>query len=272
MKNKIILGTLILFCAISIQTSAQSSPKGYAPQDNFDIPFANKWKVLIDGSDVYGYPYWNEFDYFVVKDTIIGEYTYQLLNNKKCIRYSDDGMQFYYLGDSAEYLLCDYSLEVGDTCYAYMGDLMHDNMEQILLKSGYKLIQPWIVKSKEVIDQRIHIIMACNYNYGITYEYETEMIQGIGSKHFIFPFMTSLYFDGGAPSYTLCAFKNNENIYSFDLTKQGIVNNCPEWSLVGEDIVSTFTQTTVTKICKDGQIYIHKNGKIFDLIGQEITQ
>lgn len=235
-----------------------------------DLLYADRWRVLTDCRMNFDVD-WVEKDFYVVKDTIIGKYTYQLLNNKKCIRYSDDGMQFYYLGDSAEYLLCDYSLDVGDTCYAYMGDVMFDNMEQILLNAGYKLVQPWIVKSKDIIDQRIHMKMSCSYTAsGKAYESETEMIQGIGSRHFIFPFVTSAWFIGGAPSYTLCAFHDDENVYSFDLTELGIVNNCPQWSVITDDNVTIRTQSAVKKIIKNGQLYIQKDGRTFNSLGQEI--
>lgn len=242
---------------------------------NASFQYANQWVVLSDCSGSYGYPYWMERKYSVVKDTVIGDYTYQLLNNdyQGCIRYSDDGMKFYYLSESGEYLLCDFSLQIGDTCYAYIGTATYKDEEKALLESRHELVQPWVIKGKEIIDNRIHIKMSYTFeDGGELVEFDTEMIQGIGSKHFIFPLTTSVLFFGAGPSYTLCASNNEENIYSFDLTKQGIINDCPRWNLINNDVKSTQAQSTFQKIIRDGQVYIMKNEKTYNMLGQEIVK
>lgn len=239
---------------------------------NASFQYANQWIVLTDCFGSHGYPYWMERKYSVVKDTVIGDYTYQLLNNdyQGCIRYSDDGMKFYYLSESGEYLLCDFSLQIGDTCYAYIGTATYKDEEKALLESKHELVQPWIIKGKEIIDNRIHVKMSYTFeDGGELVEFDTEMIQGIGSKHFIFPLTTSILFFGAGPSYTLCASNNNENIYSFDLTKQGIINDCPMWNLINNDVNSTQVQSTVQKIIRNGQVYILKNEKTYNVFGQE---
>lgn len=225
-----------------------------------DLKYADRWQVLANCHSTHGRTCWEESNYYVVKDTIINNYTYQLLNeNQGCIRYSEDGTKFYYLTDSGEYLLCDFSLQVGDTCYAYIGKN----------PAGLNIVQPWIVTDRKIIDQRVHISMMCNLPQG---EVETEMIQGIGSHHFIFPMNPGILFIGAAYPFTLCAFNGDENIYSFDLTPHGIKNDCPNWEIIPkEDIETTPAETpSASKILRDGLILILRGDKVYTATGIQI--
>lgn len=269
MKKIVILIGLSLFLGIGhlrAQVVSQDEPI------NQDIKYADRWQVLTDCYTTIYPHYWVENNYSVTKDTIIGNYTYQLLNNNKgCIRYSDDGTKFYYLSKSGEYLLCDFSLQVGDTCYAYIGTATYENEENSLQNAGLSLVQPWVVTSREIIDQRVHVKMSWLFEEW-NWTFETEMIQGIGSHQFIFPMQTGFMMTGGAPSYTLCAFNGEENIYSFDLTEQGIQNNCPDWEIIPqEDIKTTSADTpSASKIIRDGQILILRGDKTYTLTGQKV--
>ena len=242
-----------------------------ATRNKESISYATRWKLLTNYFGTYGYPYWVEDNYHIVKDTIIGNYTYQLLNNKGAIRYSDDGMKFYYLNKSGEYLLCDFSLQVGDTCFAYIGTTMFEDEDGALQDAGVNLVQPWVVTARDVIDQRVHIKMKYS-SEDRTGEFETEMIQGIGSHHFIFPLQTSFMFMGSAPSYTLCAFNGDENIYSFDLTEHGIKNDCPNWEMISKGVSETISLDTIstTKFLHGGQLFIRHGDKTYDAQGREI--
>ena len=237
-----------------------------------NLKYADRWKVLVDCNTTVYPHYWVESNYSVLKDTIIGNYTYQLLsNNRGAIRYSDDGMKFYYLSKSGEYLLCDFSLQVGDTCYAYIGTATYENEENSLQDAGFNLVQPWVVTSREIIDKRVHIKMSWCVEE-LNYTFETEMIQGIGSNRFIFPMQTGFMMIGGAPSYTLCAFKEDDNIYSFDLTEEGIKNDCPNWEMIPKEAIETIPAdiSSATKLLRDGQILILRNGKTYTITGQRI--
>ena len=243
-----------------------------ATRNKESISYATRWKLLTNYFGTYGYPYWVEDNYHIVKDTIIGNYTYQLLNNKGAIRYSDDGMKFYYLNKSGEYLLCDFSLQVGDTCFAYIGTTMFEDEDGALQDAGVNLVQPWVVTARDVIDQRVHMKMKYSSEER-TGEFETEMIQGIGSHHFIFPLQTSFMFMGSAPSYTLCAFNGDENIYSFDLTEHGIKNDCPNWEMISKGVSETISLDTIstTKFLHGGQLLIRHGDKTYDAQGREVN-
>lgn len=181
--------------------------QSYGQQVSSQIPMADKWIALNNLFWREGHPKWSEVTYTLGADTTIDGKTYQCLMENEmtyygAIRYSADRSQLYYRSHSGEYLLCDFSLNIGDHCALYLSDSPDTEIEQILQKSLGTFTPNWKVESKELIDDRWHMTLSTiitEYHEGepiFTDTISMEMIQGIGSKNVVFLVYNALALTG----------------------------------------------------------------------------
>ena len=186
------------------------------------------------------------------------------------LRQTADGMKVYWHNLDTEYLLYDFSAEVGDTIkdayFKFMDSYEYTNVMEENTFVGY------LVESKEVVDGRIHLNISCCIKHEdgqVVTDYSTKWIQGIGTPNIIWPY--SFGYVGSAGLWTLCVAKDNEILYSFDTTNLGIENNCPDWKLITDNVNNTPSSiNTPQKQIIDGNLFILHNGKRYNLLGAEV--
>lgn len=213
-------------------------------------------------------------------DTIFGGKVYQTLRRGDgvycgALRQTADGQQVYYrpgeLGGryqpskGKEYLLYDFSVNVGDTVYAYDG-FMDTSFESGECDITSSVTPAWVVLSKDTIDGRKHIVVerADSTN-------QVKWIEGVGTPNILFS--RSMHCLTGYDSYwTLCAVDNDGNIlYSYDVNHLGIHNECPTWKLIDDGIQSTPSDAArIRKFLRDGHIYIWTPIGTFNASGSQV--
>ena len=225
--------------------------------ENAIVSIPNHWIMIYDFGPVSPCA---KYEYFL-KDTVINDTTYQHIGYDSVmrqdigfVRHSEDLMQMYYrkTASSQEYLLCDFSAEIGDTCFLYSGfNRKTDDILKSLQYVGLDILSPWVVTNKTTIDGRIHMTLALYIEY-YDYTITVECIQGIGTLFFPFLFSNAFGTIGGAPNYAICALKDDEVLYSYDMSKYeyGISKDCLEYGCKdsgNDNSVTFFPQHTTWK-------------------------
>ena len=216
--------------------------------------------------------------YSLQGDTIFGGTVYQTLRRGDgvycgALRQSADGQQIYFrpgeVGDryarskGKEYLLYDFSVNVGDTVYAYDG-FMDTSCEQSQ-EPGDSITPAWKVLSIDTIDGRKHIKVE-----GGNQSSRIEWIEGIGTCNILFS-RTMHCMTGYDSQWTLCAADSEGSIlYSFDVDHLGIHNECPTWKPIDDALHSTPADNSrARKFLRDGHIYIETPLGTFDATGRK---
>lgn len=245
---------------------------------------ADTWHAIV--YKWYLIPYPSEYidvQYNLTTDTIIGDYTYRKLirDNTTCVgglRQTDDGMKVYYydMASPAEWpfshvdcLLYDFSADVGDTiknAYFRTEDVHSDYCY------GAEFVS-WVVLDKDTIDGRIHMMVARYDSLGY-YDpaFITEWIQGVGTRHVLWPDDYGLQDMGGFNTlYALCAMHGDETLYSYNLESLGIENNCTEWHFTALDDIQA-DDSSIRKFLRNGQLLIQTPLGTFNATGQQIDK
>ena len=214
--------------------------------------------------------------YSLQGDTVFGGTTYQTLRRGDgvycgALRWSADGQQVFYrpgeLGGQyspskgKEYLLYDFSVNVGDTVYAYDG-FMDTSCEEHM-DTGDTITPAWVVLSIDTINERKHVVVKNKQDR------QVEWIEGVGTCNILFS--RTMHCLTGYDSYwTLCAADSEGNIlYSFDVDHLGIHNECPSWKLIDEGLKSSpASNSRIRKFLRDGQLFIETPLGTFNATGQ----
>ncbi len=251
---------------------------------------ANRWKNLMIAEVSPWDITYMDYEVRILKDTIINDLKYESVyycyEGKKteyecAIRYSEDYEKLFIVPQNYkdEFLLCDFSLNVGDICNAYWSTNQLKNEWEQIGSNDYPIIMPWKIISNEIIDGRHYVKMQLVIGeYEETQsKWETMIIQGIGSPYFPYLLPSSPYCAGCATNFTLCAFFDKEQLYSYDLTSVGIINECSNWRLINNpsDIDVIFPEENnsnkIQKKFVNGSLQILlPNGRRFDSLGREI--
>lgn len=182
--------------------------------------------------------------YYLGADTVLEGTTYRSLwfEGGYCIngfigglRESADGMQVYWYNVSPrhsnevrEYLLYDFSAEVGDTIRDAYFNLW--DMSIYLDHMGEPEWPFWVVTDKKTIDGRIHMTVARfsdEEQFRDTPNYPTTWIQGIGTAFVLWPY----YYSNCGPTtlHLVCVLRGDETLYQYDLSEYGITADCSDW-------------------------------------------
>ncbi len=250
-----------------------------------DLPIANKWITLYDLYGNSGIPDWRESIFTLGADTVMDGKTYRrLLQDGRhyygAIRYTEDMSKLYYRSHSGEYLLCDFSLSVGDSCALYLNDCPDIHIEQILQQFLGTFTPMWTVINKDWVDGRCHMMLSTTVTEhfegeeGYTHTISAEMIEGVGSRNVVFLTHSAVSvagWAGDAPRFSVCAFNDEESLYSFDLSLWGLVNDCPDWHMLTDlNNVSEEKEGSVRKIIHNGKLVIINNGTCYTILGDII--
>ena len=192
-------------------------------------------------------PVITSLSYTLEGDTTINEIPYRKLlltheaeNLTKvyrgALRQSAEKVYFVPNGSNKEYLLYDYSVNQGDTVYAYAG-FNDKSCEELAQEEPDRTISSaWIVQDVGTIDGRKHVTLKD------TISNEIEWIEGIGTKYILWPIGQGCLPTGNVILHrSLCAADSEGNIlYSYDTDDLGIRNNNCEWEYINSSVKSTY--------------------------------
>lgn len=237
-------------------------------ETSYKDTWCNQWNVLSHMS-LHDATTWI---YQLGKDTIINHQTYSTLN----VHYSKDENIGFYIGalrftddqkvyihyEDSEYLLYDFNVQVGDVIEVFSGiqnygqthTYTHTITDVTPREDGRLLVESEI----ELKDD----------NH--TLKVKKQWIEGIGSTDGITHNVSSLM-ESGVHQVLLCAYHDDECMYTTDDPKYmplGCVYNGEDSSnAVGNTSVS---QSSATKIIKEGQLLILRDGKTYNVMGVEV--
>lgn len=253
------------------------------PTTDYKSQWCDTWNVLNHGWDPEGgddpyMPY--TFIYQLEEDTTINDLTYQRLtgrfslstmpSNKEyvaALRFAENKKVFVHY-DNTEYLLYDFGAQVGDTLEIF-GGIDH--------YKDFKTLTHVITEIDSLDDGRLQIysnaIIQESEGYETPFErlYPKIWIEGVGSKDGIVQNSATNRI-GIGPCVLLCAYHNDDCIYTTDnpyYTPYGCVHNDSFFTATEE--VNAPTQS-VQKIMYNGQLLILRDGKIYNIMGVEITK
>ena len=209
-------------------------------------------------------------------------FTYErggLVNSYRgAIRQTSDGQKVYYVpsgkingsANEKEYLLYDFTVTVGDVVKAYNG------WEEISCVEFYgedAITPEWTVTDVQVSNGRKHVYIT-NEDYG-----HKEWIEGVGTKNILWTQQRTCYPTGNESRMrrTLCALDSDGNsLYTFNTDDMGIINHCTSWEYVKTSVEqitadqSSHSPSSATKLLRDGQLFILRDGKTYTVTGQEV--
>ncbi len=252
-------------------------------QSSYKDQWCDTWNVLYHGWDPEGgddpyMPY--TFIYQLEEDTTINDLTYQRLtgrfslstmpSNKEyvaALRFAENKKVFVHY-DNTEYLLYDFGAQVGDTLEIF-GGIDH--------YKDFKTLTHVITEIDSLDDGRLQIysnaIIQESEGYETPFErlYPKIWIEGVGSKDGIVQNSATNRI-GIGPCVLLCAYHNDDCIYTVDnpyYTPLGCVYNDPIFTSMEEVKSST---PSAQKIMHNGQLFILRDSKTYNIMGVEITK
>ena len=250
-------------------------------QSSYKDQWCDTWNVLYHGWDPEGgddpyMPY--TFIYQLEEDTTINDLTYQRLtgrfslstmpSNKEyvaALRFAENKKVFVHY-DNTEYLLYDFGAQVGDTLEIF-GGIDH--------YKDFKTLTHVITEIDSLDDGRLQIysnaIIQESEGYETPFErlYPKIWIEGVGSKDGIVQNSATNRIGIGS-CVLLCAYHNDDCIYTVDnpyYTPLGCVYNDPIFTSMEEVKSST---PSAQKIMHNGQLFILRDSKTYNIMGVEV--
>ena len=239
--------------------------------------WCNQWNIISHGFRP-NQPLYGAYTmiYQMEGDTIINQQTYTKLvfsytdysTTEKwyagALRFTEDKkVHIYY--DNTEYLLYDFDVQVGDTLEIFAG------MDYYNFHKTY----PHIVTSVNTLDDgRLQVLLDAIVRDEYANEEEKfskTWIEGIGSVDGIIHNNAIVGVGGNGKTALLCAYHNDECRYTTDnpaYVPLGCIYNEGDDINAVEDIC--VSAPSVQKIIKDGQLFILRDGKMYNIMGMEV--
>ena len=174
------------------------------------------------------------------------------------LRFTEDKKVFFYY-DNSDYLLYDFDVQIGDTLDIFSGirNYMDTKTYRHIITNIDTLTNGKLkISSVAIVDDF----------------YEKTWIEGIGSTDGIVHNRATGR-DGGITTRLLCAYRHDECLYRTD-----IPNYIPLGCIYNEGDVITTTEKVETpkplvqKIIRNGEIFIIRDGKTYNIMGIEIEE
>ena len=232
--------------------------------------WCDTWNVLSHGWDPEGGDgMYNAHTiiYQLEGDSLIDEVTYQKLTGHvsfaspatqeyvAALRFVDNKKVFIHY-DNTEYLLYDFGAQVGDTLEIFGGIDYYED---------YKILSHVVTEIDTLEDGRLQMQLVVELQWSTTITW----IEGIGSRNGI---VHNIATDriGSGTDVLLCAYRDNECIYTTSSSyyaPYGCVYNDPIFSATKEVKSPT---PSAQKIMYNGQLLILRDGKTYNVMGQEL--
>jgi hypothetical protein len=245
--------------------------------DQLDNIWCNQWNIISHGYRP-NQPLYGAYTmiYQMEGDTIINQQTYTKLvfsytdysTTEKwyagALRFTEDKkVHIYY--DNTEYLLYDFDVQVGDTLEIFAGIDYYN----------FHKTYPHIVTSVNTLDDgRLQVLLDAIVRDEYANEEEKfskTWIEGIGSVDGIIHNNAIVGVGGNGKTALLCAYHNDECRYTTDnpaYVPLGCIYNEGDDINAVEDIC--VSAPSVQKIIKDGQLFILRDGKVYNAMGVEV--
>ena len=252
--------------------------------DQLDNIWCNQWNILSHGGYMPNDPfpaaqtniYWlsentinrNGYEYIplmcsssktnVEQTSLVGE-----------LRFTEN-KQVYFYYDNTEYLLYDFGAQVGDQLQIFSGIDNYNHHDY------YKTYTHVVTKREYLEDGRIKLTSIPFFDTEIPNvinenDYRSvSWIEGVGSEHGIVHNNLN-NIPGMGTNWLLCAYRDDECRYTTDNPEYvplGCIYNEGDDINAVEDIC--VSAPSVQKIIKDGQLFILRDGKVYNAMGVEV--
>ena len=211
----------------------------------------------------------NTYRYQLVQDTVVDGQTYTVLNCRATaepntlnidlgiVRFADD-RKVYANYNGKEYLVYDFSVQIGDTL-------------DVLINAWGDDTQKCLVHNVSIDEEsnRTIITLHVYHEYRkefINDDYSTiKWIEGIGSENGFFEGVEK-FVDGGGAKHLFCAYQGDELKYTGPFYEN---YGCEYNTATNVEDVTTPT-SPFSKILHNGQLLIHHDGKTYNVMGMEV--
>ena len=186
------------------------------PTTDYKSQWCNKWNVMwFDG--LFLDETASTSQYRLGKDTVIGNYTYSKLTSRTSVRFTSDRKVYvYYEGfddndpytedlPTGEYLAYDFSAQVGDTLEVFSGSHSYTTEQCVVYD-----VQTDPETNLRTIMLHPLCVIDGDGNVGVS-DGEITWLEGVGSPN---GFLISTPLPGGGSYVLLCAYKDDELIYT----------------------------------------------------------
>lgn len=241
--------------------------------------WCNQWNIISHGyrpdEPLYGA---YTMIYQMEGDTTINQQTY----TKLVLSYTDysatekwyvgalcftDDKKVYIYYDNTKYLLYDFDVQVGDTLEIFAGVDYYN----------FHKTYPHVVTSiSKLNDNRLQICLDAivrDENMNQEKKFSKTWIEGVGSVDGIVHNNAIIGVGGNGKSALLCAYYNDECIYTTDNPKYaplGCIYN--EGDIINAVEIVTTPEPSVQKIIKEGQLLILRDGNTYNVMGMEVGE
>lgn len=240
------------------------------------LPQATTWYGVTKTTGPYTGISFQSVRFYLQGDTVINDTVYKAFyrDGIYCagLRQTTNGQQVYIrptaelmrdYWEQGEHLLYNFDVQPGDIVYAFDGSYAGIDDMGVDMSVQYR----WTVQKVQTIEGRKHVTVVG----GQLHSHQVEWIEGIGTRYVLFE---NVYEDAlwrTYSSYALCVADSEGNtLYSFNTDDIGIRNNCPAWEVITSALELSNNQPAASKILRDGQILIFRDGKTFTLMGQRV--
>ena len=211
----------------------------------------------------------NTYRYQLVQDTVVDGQTYTVLNCRATaepntlnidlgiVRFADD-RKVYANYNGKEYLVYDFSVQIGDTL-------------DVLINAWGDDTQKCLVHNVSIDEEsnRTVITLHVYHEYRkefINDDYSTiKWIEGIGSENGFFEGVEK-FVDGGGAKHLFCAYQGDELKYTGPFYEN---YGCEYNTATNVEDVTTPT-SPFSKILHNGQLLILRDGKTYNVMGMEV--
>ena len=245
--------------------------------DQLDNIWCNQWNVVSHsyrpGQPLYGAC---TMIYQLEGDTTINQQVYTKLvytiTNysptekwyRGALRFTDDKKVYIYY-DNTEYLLYDFDVQIGDTLDVFAGIYFYD----------FHKTYPHVVTNVNKLDDgrlQFYLDAIVRDEYlNQEKKFPKTWIEGVGSVDGIIHNNAIIGVEGNGKTALLCAYHNDECRYTTDnpaYVPLGCIYNEGDDINAVEDIC--VSAPSVQKIIKDGQLFILRDGKVYNAMGVEV--
>ena len=232
---------------------------GYMPNDPFPAAQTNIYWLSENTINRNGYEYiplmCSSSKQDVESTHLVGE-----------LRFTEN-KQVYFYYDNTEYLLYDFGAQIGDTLQIFSGVENHNK---------YKTYTHVVTRREYLEDGRIKLTSIPFFDTEIPNvinenDYRSvSWIEGVGSVHGIVHNNINNT-PGSGSDWLLCAYRDDECRYTTDnpaYVPLGCIYNEGDDINAVEDIC--VSAPSVQKIIKDGQLFILRDGKVYNAMGVEV--
>lgn len=245
-------------------------------QDNWADTWCDTWNVMEHNMGTLSDTE-QTWRHYLAQDTIINEQTYSIVNchwtleetevyKIAFVRFTED-KKVYLLRNNTEYLVYDFSVQVGDTIETIVGAWYGSELQQLIVhqidideatnRQAITLYPICRIEDDEYEEDWIFLWECC----------PVQWIEGVGSTDgFLMGYPPCGWVGGIGCDDLLCAYKGDELRYASSLYNK---HGCEYNAATGvEDIPAP--KSSIQKVIHKGQLLIQSDGNTYNVMGVEV--